>query len=87
MEPILKYYSYNEEPNEEELKACIDITSKSKCTVMLYYGDTEKASETKSIFIHPNDDIDKINHRINILRTDTVTYANLISSVFTMKSN
>lgn len=85
MEPILKYYSYNEAPNEEELKGCIDIASKSKSTLMLYFGKSDVASETKCIFIHPGDDIDVINNRISRIKTDPESYTQLISSVFKIK--
>ena len=70
MEPVLKYYTYTEVPNEEELKTCISIAERNKSTVMLYFND--KVSSVKFLFVHPKDTLEQVKERL-LTTTSSVT--------------
>lgn len=67
MVPILKYYSYNSSPNDEELQTCINIAEKSKSVVLLYYACTNLTNNTdvNHVFIHSDDTISSLKLRIS----------------------
>lgn len=66
MIPLLKYYSYHNAPNDEELKACIDIATKAKSVVLLYYADAELTNNTDvhHVFIHAEDTLETAKARM-----------------------
>lgn len=66
MVSILKYYSYNSPPNDEELKTCIDIAEKSKSVVLLFFASVNLTNDcnVNHVFIHPDDTLEQILLRI-----------------------
>lgn len=67
MVPVLKYYSYNPTPNDEELQSCINIAEKSKSVVLLYYACRGLTNDTdvNHVFIHSDDTVASLKLRIS----------------------
>ena len=62
MEPVLKYYTYNDTPNDEEINTCISIAERNKSTVMLYFND--EITSVKFMFVHPKDTFEIVKARV-----------------------
>ena len=62
MEPVLKYYSHNKQPNDEELKTCLSIAAKSKSVVMLYFDD--RTTSVKHVFIFPKEEMEDVKRKL-----------------------
>lgn len=66
MVPLLKYYSHNSHPNDEELKAAIDIAQKSKSVILLYYAceDLTNDTDVNHVFVHKDDTLESLKKRV-----------------------
>lgn len=74
MAPLLTYYTSNVVPNDEELKACIDIANKFKDNVMLLFGEEHPRIllNCKCLFIEPGDTMDKLQEKIKYMKSSFI---------------